>query len=137
MTIAEELPSTQVSQASDWVDLADLTSLIASLTGPDRSVDVVVDAMLGGPKVLGRLTKENIQNLRWLADESPSYTAGGAPLRVLLQRRGYRASTTQVGSAFHTVLTCASTSVSKSASGQTEGVATLLALLLSESTRDS
>jgi hypothetical protein len=137
MTKIEELTSVPEPLVSDWVDLADLTSLIASLTGPDRAVDLVVDAMLGGAKVLERLTKEDIRNLRWLADESPSYTAGGAPLRVLLQRRGYRSSTTQTGGAFHTVLTNSSTGASKTASGQTEAVSTLLALLLAESTKDS
>jgi hypothetical protein len=137
MTLLEESTSAPEAPVSDWVDLADLTSLIASMGGPDRAVDLVVDAMLGGVKVLERLTKEDIRNLRWLADESPAYTDGGAPLRVLLQRRGYRSSTTQIGGSFHTVLTSSSTGASKAASGHTEAVSTLLALLLAESTRDS
>lgn len=137
MTVLEAFSNAPEAQASDWVDLADLTSLVASLTGPDRTVDLVLDAMLGGTIVLERLTREDIRNMRWLASESPAYTAGGGPLRVLLQRRGYRAATIQSGSAYQTTVTSSSTGSSKSASGHTEAVSTLLALLLSLSSKES
>lgn len=137
MTNIEELPNAAEATVSDFVDLADLASLITSLHGPDRAVDLVVDAMLGGVKVLERLTKEDIRNLRWLAEESPTYTSGGAPLRVLLQRRGYRAELAPAGVGYQAVLTSAATGQSKSASGQSEASAILLALLLAVSTKDS
>lgn len=81
------------------VDLADLVQSLVSLEAPSREIDHVVEAMLGGGKACHEIGTVPVVAARWLADETPAYTAGGAAVSVLARRRGYRLSTEGAGQA--------------------------------------
>lgn len=121
---------------SNWIDLADLTSIVASLKGPDRHVDAIIDAMLAGKSVVKRLTTSHLKDSQWLSDESPAYTSGGSPLRVLLQRRGLKSRSFQAESGVTAVVSDPFTELSRQVTAHDETVSTILALLLIESARD-
>jgi hypothetical protein len=118
---------------SQWIDLADLSGLIASMTEPDPRVDAIVDAMLAGPEVVQKLTLAHLRDTGWI--ESLPFSAGGAPLRVLLQRRGLKARTSTVDGIVTTYVSDMS-GASRQASGHDEVVSTLLAIILFETTRN-
>jgi hypothetical protein len=127
---------TSEAAQSQWIDLADLSSLVASTSGADRKIDAIVDAMLAGPKVIHKLTMSQLRDSQWLSDETLEYTRGGAPLRVLLQRRGLKARTW----ASEDVVTTSVSDISgnsKQATGDDEVTSTLLAVILYETTRQS
>lgn len=125
----------QAKQSSQWIDLADLTSIVASLKGADRHVDAIIDAMLAGKSVISTLTLSHLKDSQWLSDESPAYTSGGAPVRVLLQRRGVKSNTYISDGGFTTVVSDPFSGLSRQASAHDETVSSLLALLLLESAR--
>lgn len=84
-----------IGAAALTVDLADLVQSLVSLKAPSRELDHVVEAMLGGDAVKARIGTASVLDARWLAGETPAYTAGGPASSVLARRRGYRLSVTE------------------------------------------
>lgn len=117
---------------SQWIDLADLSGLVASMKDPDVKIDAIIDAMLAGPEVVRKLTLADLRDTGWL--ESQPFTKGGPALRVLLQRRGLKARTWASEGGVTTSVSDISGN-SKQASGSDEVVSTLLAIILFETTR--
>lgn len=87
----------QQPAAQAWIDLADLAGLVASDTAGTDGADAIVDAMLGGPSVLRRLSVADLRASQWMASSTPQYLAGGPAIRILLQRRGLRAVASREG----------------------------------------
>lgn len=77
------------ARPADSIDMADLVSLVLSLTAPDRDVDVIVDAMLGGKAAARAVDAARVRASFWLRDGMPKYTGGNEALAVLAHRRGY------------------------------------------------
>ncbi|NTF17241.1 hypothetical protein G6L37_02195 [Agrobacterium rubi] len=123
--------TTDTSQ-NQWIDLADLSGLVASLKAPDTKIDAIIDAMLAGPSVVRKLTMAELRDTGWL--ESQPFTRGGAALRVLLQRRGLKARTWSDDGITTTAVSDLSGN-SRQASGHDDVVSTLLAIILFETTR--
>jgi hypothetical protein len=126
------MEETAETSQSQWIDLADLSGLVASLKAPDTKVDAIIDAMLAGPDVVRRLTLVQLRDTGWI--ESQKFTAGGPALRVLLQRRGLKARTWSADGIVTTSVSDLS-GRSRQASGSDEIVSTLLAIILFETTR--
>jgi hypothetical protein len=123
----------QTIDTTKWIDLADLSSLIASMNKPDEKIDAIIDAMLAGPEVVRKLTIKDLRDAGWI--ESLPFTAGGAPLRVLLQRRGLKARTWENDGIVTTSVSDMSGN-SRQANGDNEVVSTLLAIILFETTKN-
>jgi hypothetical protein len=126
------MEQTSETSQSQWIDLADLSGLVASMKEPDGKIDAIIDAMLAGPEVVRKLTIAQLRDTGWI--ESLPFTAGGAPIRVLLQRRGLKARTWTADGIVTTAVSDFS-GASRQASGHDEIVSTLLAIILFETTR--
>lgn len=126
------MEQTTDTSSGQWIDLADLSGLVASLKAPDTKIDAIIDAMLAGPTVVRKLTLSDLRDTGWL-DPQP-FTAGGSALRVLLQRRGLKSRTWSADGIVTTSVSDLS-GISKQASGHDEIVSTLLAVILFETTR--
>lgn len=110
------------------MDLAGLVGVLVSLRGPSRTVDQVVEAMLGGPCVVPLVSLSAVISSRWLSDETPAYTSGGGALSVLARRRGCRVRTSMDGSRHRAEATDSATGASAVAHAPTEGGAGLAAI---------
>lgn len=126
------MEQTADTSQSQWIDLADLSGLVASMKIPDAKIDAIIDAMLAGPAVVRKLTMADLRDTGWL--ESLPFTKGGSALRVLLQRRGLKSRTWSSDGVFTTSVSDLSGNA-RQASGHDEIVSTLLAIILFETTR--
>lgn len=84
--------------AGPTLDLGDLVLSLVSLKAPSRSLDHVVEAMLGGDSVRPSIGTAAVTDARWLSAQTPAYTQGGSAVSVLARRRGYRLSVERWGS---------------------------------------
>lgn len=69
-------------------DSADLVSSLLELQKPSRSIDQVVEIMLGGDQVRDKITAMSVLGNKWLFSETPFYTRDNKAVDMLAARRG-------------------------------------------------
>jgi len=110
------------------VDLADLVQSLISLEVPSREIDHVVEAMLGGSDAHPEIGVAPVVASRWLADETPTYTAGGPAASVLARRRGYRLTVEGSGASWSAEARNLRTGTTCRAMARIEGAAAVAAI---------
>jgi hypothetical protein len=129
-------PNVRSPSPRPTIDLADLVSILLSLTAPDRDVDLLVEAMLGGKAPQKVIDEARVRAGFWLRDQVPAFTAGNEALSTLAHRRGLRVETHFDGSQWHVETRSIATGakiVVKHALQGVAGVAGVAALVTKES----
>lgn len=70
------------------IGFSDLVRQLLCLGGPDRKLDMLVHAMLGGSEFKPVIGKSDLRNQMWLADEIPAYTSDPLSVSVLAFKHG-------------------------------------------------
>jgi len=70
------------------IDLADLVTRLVHIREPDRELDNIVHAMLGGREPISTTDEAALRRSKWLEEETPRYTAGGSAILILAHHLG-------------------------------------------------
>ncbi|MTH97574.1 hypothetical protein [Roseibium sp. RKSG952] len=112
------------------VGFSDVVRSLLCLTGPDRGLDVVVHAMLGGGKFKPVVGPEDLRHHMWLFDQIPRYTADASAVSVLAYRHGFQVTLDALPDGSHqAVMSDPETGVSKSLTGRHSAGVALVSLI--------
>lgn len=78
----------QSQTAEMKIGFSDVVRQLLCLDCPDRRLDMLVHAMLGGSGFKPVIGKTDLRNQMWLADEIPAYTSDPSSVSVLAFKHG-------------------------------------------------
>lgn len=128
----------QNSSSDLRVGFSDVVRSLLCLTAPDRGLDVIVHAMLGGGSFRPIVSAGDMRSSMWLFDQIPHYTADVSAVCVLAYRHGFQITIDSLPENIYQATVCDPVSgATKTLAGRVSAGVALVALIASLRVRGS